>query len=203
LPCFAWSQPTIDEFFEKVTTDNESVLYNECSLQKGKAVLLVSLKAETYDIWLFEFGRRDLLLGTHILLKGNEFEFVNAPGGESTKANIRRIVAVQLQQPFQFLMPAQVAKISNSVPDKPCPIGAPRGKKIGDRMDFPLFAGRMLRSLSNKKGGMSGKFLRGQDELTRIPRTLCLQYPGAVYHLTARGNATAASWKLIGVTGIR
>ncbi|GEM_PF-6451330 len=123
----AWSQRRLDDFFERVKKNNDPLLYNECTEklgkvpEYGKAVLLITLKPEAYNIWLFEFGRGALILGTHVVLKGNEFEFIHAPGGHFTKARVRRIVQEQLQRPLRYLKPDNITQLSTSVPEIQCP----------------------------------------------------------------------------------
>ena len=119
------AQHDFREFLKRMTDGGDPILYSECSEAHGKSLLLITLKSETYDVWLFPVEEGWLLEGTHVLLKGNGFEFLYPPGGAYTKAKSRRYVEELLKGPFEFILPKEIEKLRFSIPKVKCPSFTP------------------------------------------------------------------------------
>lgn len=120
MPTVGEAQIDFRDFVEKIRTEGDAVLYNECSSEAGKTLLLIILGPKT-DVGFFEVQHGWLIEGTRVLIKGNEFEFVDPPGGQFTRARIRRFVEELLKGPFEFLTPNQIERLNSSVPKRKCP----------------------------------------------------------------------------------
>ena len=124
-PSLGEAQRGFNDFVERVGKRGDAILYSECSVESGKDFLILFLKPEAYDVWLFEVEHGWLLEGTHVVIKRNEFEFIDPPGGEYTRARIRRYVEELLRGPFMFLGPSEVDKLRLSMPKGKCPSFGP------------------------------------------------------------------------------
>jgi hypothetical protein len=82
---------------------------------------VIALREKTFEIWVFEVEENWIVLGTQVAIKGNNFEFINAPGGEGTRAIIRRQVESLLKGRFELLMPNETDKLRFSMPQTACP----------------------------------------------------------------------------------
>lgn len=121
LPAVGGAQVNFSEFVEKLRVDGDALLYSECSSDSGKSLLIITLKPKSYDVWFFEIKDGWLIEGTHLLIKGNDFEFIDPPGGQITRARIRSFVEFLLEGQFGFLTPRQMDKLLSSMPNRKCP----------------------------------------------------------------------------------
>jgi hypothetical protein len=119
FPTIGRSQVTFEAFVDSFRKEGQPFLYSECSVKMGKALLVITLRHERYDIWLFEIEGGWLKLGTQIEPKGNTFVLNNPPGGEETRAILRDHVNQLLKGSFQFLFAKEADRL-RSVPKARC-----------------------------------------------------------------------------------
>jgi len=120
FPTIGRPQVTFQAFIDSFRKEGRPFLYGECSVKTGKALLIIMLRDEKYDIWVFEIEGEWLKLGTRVQPKGNTFVLNDAPGGEATRAILRHHVNQLSKGSFQFLFAKEADRLRSSVPRTQC-----------------------------------------------------------------------------------
>lgn len=121
LSSFCEAQVDFREVVESFRSDGAAVFYNECAARRGKALLVITLVQNNYDVWLFEIGDGWLLDSAQVALTGANFQLLNPPAAGAALAKLRRYVGTLLKGPFGFLLPSQTVRLISSVPQTACP----------------------------------------------------------------------------------
>ena len=108
---------TLQRIVDSYKTD-PFVLYSECSVENGKAILIV---APAKDVWFYEFDEGELLNSGQVEFTTDGVVVKASFGGFFSQARMSRIVAALVRAPFELLTRGQFEKMITSKPNSKCP----------------------------------------------------------------------------------
>jgi hypothetical protein len=121
FPTIATAQTSFQRVVDGHRKSNEAVMYGQCSGDNGKALLVVTINPKQDTHWFYEVERGYLVNSSQVAIHANGFDFVDPPGGEYTRARMRRLVESILQGSFNFVAAEQLQVLLSSVPKAACP----------------------------------------------------------------------------------
>ncbi len=120
------SEPTLSlqELVDSYKKTQSELLYNECSVENGKALLVVSPK--NHEIWYYEFIKGWHVNSAKIVITGNDFKLTYGFGGIYSQERMRRITEALMKSSFVLLLPDKIDGMLTSKPTNKCPELDPR-----------------------------------------------------------------------------
>ena len=111
---------SFSRLLERYRQSGSAVLTTECAIEDGGKALLILTVAPEARLWFHTVANGSFTSGVQVVMIGNDFRFVDPPGGHGTRAVIRRYIEGLLKQPWTFLTPDEIPTLDTSMPAAKC-----------------------------------------------------------------------------------